>query len=138
MILADAAQAVGGKLFILGGGWSIMGWPPGPSAMAIKLDVPWDQTNQRHQLRLALYDADGGVVTDEEGNGVVVEGDFEVGRPPGIKPGTAIDFSLAVGFPTLPLEPGKRYVWRLSIGPEEREDWQVSFSTAAPSTMQTS
>ena len=48
MLLADAAEAVGGKLYILGGGWSITGPQPTPSAIAIKIDVPWDQTNKVH------------------------------------------------------------------------------------------
>ena len=58
-MLADAAQSVDNKLFILGGGWSVTG--PGPTTMAIalKIEVPWDQTNRRHQWRIELVEADG-------------------------------------------------------------------------------
>ena len=59
MMLADAAQAVDNKLYILGGGWSVTGPDPLPSAIAMKIDVPWDQTNQRHRWELALLDDDG-------------------------------------------------------------------------------
>ncbi len=59
MLLADAAQAVEGKLYILGGGWSIIGPEPTPMAFAIKIEVPWTEANIRHQLRVALYDEDG-------------------------------------------------------------------------------
>ena len=37
MILADSAQVADGKLYILGGGWSITGPDPTPSAVAIKM-----------------------------------------------------------------------------------------------------
>ncbi|MDQ3354462.1 MAG: hypothetical protein M3507_08295, partial [Actinomycetota bacterium] len=69
MLLADAAQAVGGKLFILGGGWSVTGPGPAPMAMAIKIEVPWDRTNQRHHWALDLIDQDGQavLVTGSEG-----------------------------------------------------------------------
>ena len=33
MLLADAAQQLGGKLYILGGGWSVTGPQPAPSAI---------------------------------------------------------------------------------------------------------
>ena len=42
LMLADSAQEVGGKLYILGGGWSVTGPVVPPSAVAIKIDVPWD------------------------------------------------------------------------------------------------
>ena len=35
MLLADSAQAVEGKLYILGGGWNITGPEPSPSGIAI-------------------------------------------------------------------------------------------------------
>src|SRR3546814_16783640 len=57
--LADAAEAVNGKLYILGGGWSITGPDPTPSAIAIKIEVPWDQAKTRHQLKLELFNDDG-------------------------------------------------------------------------------
>ena len=40
MLLADAAQAVNGKLYILGGGWSVAGPDPTPMAIALKMEVP--------------------------------------------------------------------------------------------------
>jgi hypothetical protein len=134
MMLADSAQEVGGKLYILGGGWSITGPDPVPMAIALKLEVPWDRTNEQHSLLLELLDDDGNPVMVEgpEEHGQVplqVTGDFEAGRPPGIKPGTPIDSALAVNFGPLPLEPGRRYQWRLSIDGETDEDWTLGFST---------
>jgi len=59
MLLADAAEAMNGKLYILGGGWSITGPQATPSAIAIKIDVPWDLANTPHTLRLDLLNEDG-------------------------------------------------------------------------------
>jgi hypothetical protein len=133
MLLADAAQEVGGKLYILGGGWSITGPTPTPMAIALKLEVPWDRTNEHHTLLLELVDEDGTpvLVADDQGEQVPlqVSGEFEAGRPPGIKPGTPIDSALAVNFGPLQLEGGRRYQWRLSIDGDTDEDWSLGFST---------
>lgn len=132
MLLADAAQAVNGKLFILGGGWSITGPDPTPSAIALKIEVPWDQTNRQHRLELRLLDEDGQPVMVPTTTGdrpVELSGDFEVGRPPGIKPGTPIDVALALNIGPLPLQPGRGYVWCIFINGESADDWRVAFST---------
>ena len=84
MLLADAAQQVGGKLYILGGGWSTTGSPTAPMAVAIKIEVPWDRTNVSHDWRLALVDADGRPVQTSDDRAVEVSGQLEVGRPAGL------------------------------------------------------
>ena len=126
MMLADAAQAAEGKLYILGGGWSVIGPAPSPSAIALFIQVPWDRTNVEHSFRFDLVDSDGNAVELETDPGaeepVTFEGAFEVGRPPGVKPGTSIDVPLAINVGPLPLPPGGRYEWRLSINEESHED----------------
>ena len=132
LLLADAAQAVGGKLYILGGGWSVCGPDPTPMAIAMKLDVPWDQANRRHAWRLELLDADGQpvLVPSEEGEQpVLIEATFEVGRPAGLKAGTSIDLTLAIAIGPLPLPPDSRYEWRLSIDDRSEDDWRLVFTT---------
>jgi hypothetical protein len=99
-------------------------------AIAMKIDVPWDQTNQRHKLRLELVDSDGEpFVPPGEEAGLFVEADFEVGRPPGLKAGTPIDLPFAVNIGPLPLDPDSRYVWRLSIDGHSEPEWELAFST---------
>src|SRR5919112_2225099 len=130
LLLADAAQSVDNKLYILGGGWSITGPDPVPSAIALKIDVPWDQTNQRHRWELALQDADGVPVfvgDDENPQAIVIGNEFELGRPPGIAPGTPLELTMAINLLPLPLPPG-RYVWQLAIDDQSHEDWSVGFS----------
>jgi hypothetical protein len=132
MLLADAAEAVNGKLYILGGGWSVTGPQPVPSALAIKIEVPWDQANQKHLLVVSLETEDGQPVivpTPQGEQPLEIKGEFEVGRPAGLKQGTPLDAALAVGVPPLPLKPGSRYTWRLSINGQSHEDWAVAFST---------
>src|SRR5207247_10829340 len=94
MRLADAAQAINGKLYILGGGWSIIGPDPVPSAIAIKIEVPWDEANKRHKLKLELVEADGRPVRAPTPTGEKpgqLEGDLEVGRPPHQQARTPVD-----------------------------------------------
>jgi hypothetical protein len=139
MILADAAQAIENKLYVLGGGWSVTGPDPTPSAIAIALKVPWDEANERHDMRIELIDADGRPILvgspEEEGKPVVIESQFEVGRPPGLRPGTPIDLAFAVNISPLPLPPGGRYEWRLTIDGQSEAHWHAAFSTRpAPNT----
>jgi hypothetical protein len=133
MMLADAAQAADGKLYILGGGWSVTGPAPVPQAIALLIDVPWDQTNMRHQWLLELLDSDGHPATgkDPEGNEQPIQlgGEFEVGRPAGLTPGTPIGVPVAINLAPPPLEAGRRYVWTLTIDGQGHEDWRLAFST---------
>jgi hypothetical protein len=132
ILLADAAQAVDGKLYILGGGWSVTGPEPTPSAIAMKIEVPWDRANHKYNLLLELVDADGQpvMVPSPEGGeqSVQIGALFEAGRPAGLTPGTPLDGAFAINLGPLPLEPGQRYAWRLTVDGEMDEDWQVGFT----------
>ena len=69
MLLCDAAQVSDGKLFILGGGWSMTGPDPVPSAVALKIDVDWHEAEASHHWELFLEDADGQPVLMETTEG---------------------------------------------------------------------
>ena len=127
MLLADAAQVADGKLYILGGGWGLAGPEPAPSALALHIEVPWDRTNTRHRWRLELLDSDGQPVTAAD-DPITVEGEIEVGRPAGLTPGTPIGASIALNLAPLPLAPGGRCEWRLTLAGEARDEWRVAFS----------
>ena len=131
MLLADHAVVADGKLYINGGGWSVTG-PGAPSAIAIKLDVPWDRANQQLRLRLRLIGQDGEPVLVPGPQGpqpVEITGEAEIGRPVGLVHGADIDFPLAFQIGPLPLEAGQRYQWVLDIDGETRQDWHLTFST---------
>lgn len=131
MLLADAAQAVGGKLYILGGGWSLAGSDPIPMALAIKIEAPWTEANIQHTLRVALLDEDEQSVRVPTPRGDVpfeIRSTFEAGRPPGLQPGTPLDVAFAFNMPPLPLRPGGRYLWRCFINDSTDDTWQTSFT----------
>jgi hypothetical protein len=131
MLLADAAQVVDNKLYILGGGWSVTGPDPMPSAIALKLDVPWDEAGKDHIWELALLDQDGVPVFLGEGEAaqsVVIRNEFQLERPDHLAPGTPLELAMALNLAPLPLEPGNRYAWHLTIDDQSQEDWQVAFS----------
>lgn len=137
MLLCDSAQVADGKLFILGGGWSIVGPQPTPSAIAMKIEVGWHEADSPHHWELFLQDADGRdvmVETPEGSRPVEVRGDFNVGRPSGLPEGSPVDVALAVNLGPIPLAPASRYTWRLTIDGDTEESWTLAFSTrpAAP------
>lgn len=136
LMLADFAEAINGKLYIMGGGWSIIGPNPGSSAIAIKIEVPWTETNKKHRLKLELLDSDSRPVPVPTPAGpapLMIGADFEVGRPPGLPPGTPMDVPLAFKLAPIPLEPGKRFVWKLTIDDKNDEAVDVAFSTRSSS-----
>jgi len=85
LILADAAQVQGDKLYLLGGGWSLIWAKDFPVqhqlAVAAAILVPWMDTNHKHQFRIRLRGEDGTSFGD-------IGGEFEQGRPPGLPPGS--------------------------------------------------
>ncbi len=135
LMLADSAQAINGKLYLLGGGWSVTGPNATPMAVAMMIEIPWDETNVQHNYRLILNDADGKNVllpTKEGEMPLEIARNFEVGRPPGHIPGTPISFVQAVNFGPLPLRHGARYMWELSINGEVNPEWSRGFSVRPP------
>lgn len=84
LILSDAAQVQGDKLYMLGGGWSIIWAKSFPArhqvAVAAGILVPWLETNARHRFRIRAQ-AEGGTTLGEIG------GEFEQGRPAGMPAG---------------------------------------------------
>lgn len=118
MLLCDAAVAEqGGKLHMLGVGWSITSTPTSPQAVAVLLKIPWDRANERLALMLRLVDDDGrpvAITTSDGTQELTMGGEIEAGRPPGVTPGTQLDAALTFNVPSLPLPPG-RYQWRLDV-----------------------
>jgi hypothetical protein len=117
-LLCDAAQQIGGKLYILGGGWSRL-WTSGPVsfALAIKLLVPWLLANDQLRLEIALLDEDARPVADQSGQAIRVDANLEVGRPPGVRKGTSLDVPLVVPLEGVPLDPGF-YRWEVKVNQE--------------------
>jgi hypothetical protein len=86
LILADRAEAVNGKLYMMGGGWDAIGIA-GPDqhsqfTAAIALLVPWNATNVEHTCAVRVEDADGAAL-------LRVAIAVKTGRPPGLPDGAA-------------------------------------------------
>ncbi len=135
MMLADSAQVAERKLYVLGGGLTVIGPRPQPLGVAIRIEVPWDRANLPHEWRLELLDEDGHPVMVKD-QALAVAGRFEAGRPAGLKPGTPLSVPLAITFPTLPVRPGGSYTWQLTIDGAAHEDWRQSFHVRAPAATQ--
>ena len=63
-MVADHAEAVGGKLYVTGGCWNSITVPQLPAlhphlTVAAALHVPWKATNQPHSLHVDLVHEDG-------------------------------------------------------------------------------
>lgn len=132
MLLADSAQVAEGKLYILGGGWSLSGPDPVPSAVAIKVEVDTHEFERMHHWELFLEDADGQLVQFDSPEGVQtieIRGDFSASAPDGVPVGTPVDVPIAINLGPIPLTPNSRFTWRLVIDGEALDGSTASFTT---------
>lgn len=115
LLLCDAAQVSGGKLYVMGGGWALLNAPNMPvnMALAVLLEIDWNEANERHTVEAKLMTDDGEAV-EIEGQQVSVTGQVEVGRPPGLKPGMNLNAPMALAINGMPL-PSGGYRWELHV-----------------------
>jgi hypothetical protein len=103
VILADFAQAVQGKLTLVGGGWNRHN--PGeypstlPFGLGIGILVPWSETNRKHPMKFVIRKSEGPELL---GGG----GEFEVGREVGTPAGMTQRAVLGLAGQLQLLEPG--------------------------------
>jgi hypothetical protein len=132
MLLCDAAQVAEGKLYVLGGGWSVIGPQPMPMGVALKVDVDWHEASREHHWELFLEDADGQPVMIDTPDGkapVELRGEFSVQLPQGVPEGSPVDVPMAINVGPLPLVPGSRYNWRFVVDGESLPGANVAFAT---------
>ena len=93
LILADSAQVVGNKLFLMGGGWDrlVLNKIPSqhPLSIALAINVPWNETNEKHAFEIEFVSEDGDTIQK-------LDGMFEAGRPPGVPAGQDQRVQMAV------------------------------------------
>lgn len=128
LLLCDSAEAVNGKLYVMGGGWNMLfaAGSPVRVGLAILIAVPWDETNTPRQLRIDLVTSDGEQV-EVNGREVSATAEFDIGRPPGVKPGSTLNAPLAINFDGLLLDTGG-YEFVVRVGDEiaARRPFQVT------------
>jgi hypothetical protein len=119
--LADhAATPPDGKLYISGGGvdrQTVQEVPGqlGQLWLAIRIRVPWHMTSETLHLLLRVLDADRNPV----GPDPIVEAQFEVGRPPGVRPGDELGVNLAFGVAGFPVRREEAIFFHLSVADRE-------------------
>lgn len=117
LILCDFVSISEGKVFINGGAWTWI--DPGIRfGMAAIVRVPWTDANHKTTFELRLLQEDGDPILEQGPAGlqpVAIAGEFEVGRPAGHQPGTAITFPMAFNFDVLPLPAGRWLRWEMLI-----------------------
>lgn len=124
MILCDSVQEAEGKLWMLGAGWTrIVANTPAPQGLGVIVHVPYDLANKKFQLEVQLMDADGQpVLFGDPPQPVGAGGEFEVGRPAGVKPGETLTVPMDFRFNGIFHPPGS-YVWECRVDGETLARW---------------
>lgn len=128
-MLANFAKVSDGMVDTMGTGWTFIG--PGAVAFFVAglVSCDWHELNRKHELKVELLDADGGPVPHpENGNPIIAALQWEMGRPPGTKEGSTLNFPFAIPFGSFQLEPGQQYVVPVSIDGEIRDEWRLQFT----------
>jgi hypothetical protein len=124
-IAADWAEAINGKLYLMGGGFDTLWAPTFPFAprfaFGAVLRVPWNDTNRKLPIE--------GVVetTDGEDLGWRMGGELEAGRPPGKRGG---DVTVVIAGPVqFQVEEPTSFVLKLRFAGQERS---IALAVSAP------
>ncbi len=116
LVLCDWAEVINGKLYMMGAGWSrIKANMPVPLlSVAVMWKIPWALANEPQSIDVVLLTEDSQPVKGPDGNDFRLQGNVEVGRPPGLKFGSPLDAPLTFSIAGLTLSPG-RYRFELRI-----------------------
>ncbi|MFN8505949.1 MAG: hypothetical protein U0547_00120 [Dehalococcoidia bacterium] len=127
-LICDYAEAVNGKMYIMGGGWETTFAPAFPAALrlavAFGVRFGWDETNKAAPVLVRVEDDDGQEL-------VRIEGQMNVGRPPTLPPGSTQLAQMAANVPVSIARAGGYIVAiRAGAGPEMVER-RLPFRVAA-------
>ncbi len=127
-LLADRAEAVNGKLYVLGGAWdriTVQDFSqPVVISFAVSIIVPWNACNEEHTLSVKLLDDDG------QPAGAEVEGAFNAGRPPSLARGEEQRVLIAV--PAMPVQLPRAGGYLVLVGIDGAEQMRVRFRATPP------
>ena len=94
LILADRAEVLNGKLYMMGGSWDRLSIgdfsQPQTLSVAVGIVIPWHATNEPHRLQVFVDAADGQEVA------MLARVDFTPGRPPILKAAEAQKVTFAL------------------------------------------
>jgi len=127
--IADFAQVHAGKLFVSGGGISLVQEGPSTFGVAVQVVVPWEERTRKRRFACTLFDIDGHATSIETPTGAMqigTGGEFEVQAAPGSPLGMDLTFSLAFNVSGISLPAGS-YQWRLIIDDEVQPSAVTAF-----------
>lgn len=125
-ILADAVQAVAGKLFVLGGAWDTLFASRFPArhhtlGIGLRIRVPWDRTDDEIPLVVDLVDEDGHSVF----SGGPIRQPVRAGRPDGVPEGSDVGVVRAMTLNGLVFPRPGGYAFVISL--DDVEKHRISF-----------
>jgi hypothetical protein len=95
-LIADHADIVNGKLYLMGGGWDVYQASELPATIRMSITVGvrigWEETNKRHPVNVFIEDDDGRVLAK-------IEGAMQVGRPANLPAGGSQLSQMAANLP---------------------------------------
>lgn len=125
-----------GKLNLLGVGWNQTQVQPNgltpDMALAVIIEVPWDQANREIHVLAELINEDGQPVelpvSPDKQEPLRIEHRPVATPPVGAPNGSPAQLGILVNLHGgLPLQPGAWYAWRVSVNGEQGDDWQAKF-----------
>ncbi len=123
LIVADRADVMGGKLYLMGGGFDRIQPPEFPLnlmlGIAVGIRVPYQETEDPHKIRVTLERADGDKLVE-------IEAELQTGRPPGMR-GKDLPVPMAFNVPITVAEPGE-YVLTAHVDGRELRRHQITAS----------
>lgn len=137
LIVADAAAALQGKHYIHGGGWEVLYAAIFPvrhrsMSVAIRLRIPWTDTNRAHNLEIDVVDADGHTIVPNPPG--PFRAPITVGRPPFLEFGSDQTACLAMNLFDIEFQHPGSYVVVLRIDGEDaaRSPFRIALMPAIP------
>ncbi len=117
--VADAVQAVGGKLYVIGGGWDtlyVRGFPARHPTMGIgiRIRVPWSNIEE-FRLSVDLVDEDGTSLF----RGRTLAQTIKINRPSSMPAGSDMGIVRAFTFNNLAFPKEGGYAFRILVDDEE-------------------
>jgi hypothetical protein len=128
VMLAQFAQALpNATVNIIGGGITAIPSKVPVLFIAGTIQAGWGVIGSNHTFRIELQDEHGTHVTNDQGEPILVEGEFSMAPAPGIPFGTPLSLPLLVPITPPELTPGTRYEFKLAIDGQASEDWNLGF-----------
>ena len=132
-LLCDSVGSAEGKLYVQGGGWTMLTVPQLPAVLprlgiGAVITVPYNRTNENHVVTVELKDEDGEPVlvggpmplgdpagVPGQGQPVRADAQFTMGRPPMLQPGESQTIPFAINMDGVPVARPGGFVVDVSI-----------------------